>query len=208
LLACGCELVVQPSDSITTSDVRAPIVAIDGPAVPVRSTVTPGVRPPAGLPLPRYRSDVPRPLTWSGCSAWGRSGGIGGRRLLLAIFGPAGWRAGWCRAGGLDSRATRSTAGDSSPRPDPPRCLAVAAHAPALRPSPASSRPMERTGRGSWPKAADIGTAVFPDADLKVFLTASVQERARAARPGSGAAGFPPVSLLGTGGQFAETRPS
>jgi pantoate ligase/cytidylate kinase len=30
-----------------------------------------------------------------------------------------------------------------------------------------------------WSKGRDIGTYVFPDAELKIFLTASVQERAR-----------------------------
>jgi pantoate ligase/cytidylate kinase len=41
----------------------------------------------------------------------------------------------------------------------------------------------------------DIGTSVFPDADLKIFLTASVQERARRRQQDFQAQGHPNVSL-------------
>lgn len=41
----------------------------------------------------------------------------------------------------------------------------------------------------------DIGTYVFPDADLKIFLTASVQERARRRQQDFQAGGHPDVSL-------------
>lgn len=41
----------------------------------------------------------------------------------------------------------------------------------------------------------DIGTFVFPDADLKIFLTASVQERARRRQQDFQAQGHPDVSL-------------
>jgi cytidylate kinase len=34
-------------------------------------------------------------------------------------------------------------------------------------------------GRGAVLEGRDIGTVVFPDADLKIFLTASIEERAR-----------------------------
>lgn len=40
-------------------------------------------------------------------------------------------------------------------------------------------RKLGRTGRGSVMEGRDIGTVVFPDAELKVFLTATVEERAR-----------------------------
>ncbi|MBE9019861.1 (d)CMP kinase, partial [Chroococcidiopsidales cyanobacterium LEGE 13417] len=41
----------------------------------------------------------------------------------------------------------------------------------------------------------DIGTQVFPDADLKIFLTASVQERAKRRQQDFLAQGQPQVSL-------------
>lgn len=54
----------------------------------------------------------------------------------------------------------------------------VAAH-PAVR---AALVPLQRVGAaggGTIVEGRDIGTVVFPDADLKVFLTASTEERAK-----------------------------
>jgi len=50
----------------------------------------------------------------------------------------------------------------------------------------------------------DIGTAVFPDADLKVYLTASVAERARRRALDLQERGFPVSSLAELEEQIAE----
>ena len=50
----------------------------------------------------------------------------------------------------------------------------------------------------------DIGTAVFPDADLKVFLTATVQERARRRALDLEQRGFPVPDRNALEAQIAE----
>lgn len=65
------------------------------------------------------------------------------------------------------------------------RSLEVTAHVSAISAQPAVRRELVRRqqiyGRrgGVVMEGRDIGTHVFPDAELKIFLTASVQERAR-----------------------------
>jgi pantoate ligase/cytidylate kinase len=54
----------------------------------------------------------------------------------------------------------------------------VAAHSSVREALTAQQQAMGQRG-GLVAEGRDIGTAVFPDADLKVFLTASVAERAR-----------------------------
>ena len=62
---------------------------------------------------------------------------------------------------------------------------------------------MGRNG-GLVAEGRDIGTAVFPDADCKVFLTASVAERARRRAQDLGQRGFPVPDLAELEDQIAE----
>jgi cytidylate kinase len=65
------------------------------------------------------------------------------------------------------------------------RRMEVASHVSAIAALPAVRRDLQRRqqalgkGKGVVMDGRDIGTVVFPDAELKIFLTAPVEERAR-----------------------------
>jgi pantoate ligase/cytidylate kinase len=79
----------------------------------------------------------------------------------------------------------------------------VAAHGCVREALTAQQQAMGQRG-GLVAEGRDIGTAVFPDADLKVFLTASVAERARRRARDLEQRGFPVPPLADLESQIAE----
>ncbi|MFM7646644.1 MAG: (d)CMP kinase, partial [Cyanobium sp.] len=79
----------------------------------------------------------------------------------------------------------------------------VAAHSCVREALTAQQQAMGQRG-GLVAEGRDIGTAVFPDADLKVFLTASVAERARRRALDLEQRGFPVPPLQELEAQIAE----
>jgi pantoate ligase/cytidylate kinase len=76
--------------------------------------------------------------------------------------------------------------------------VSVVAALPSVREAlTAQQQAMGRRG-GLVAEGRDIGTAVFPEADCKVFLTASVAERARRRAQDLKNKGFPVPSLADT----------
>ena len=152
------------------------IVAIDGPAGAGKSTVARAVARRLGVAY-LDTGAMYRALTWLA-----RQRGIDARRRR--------------RAGGARPRRTRSgieptddgdrvcIAGRGRHRGHP-RCPRSPPRSPRSRPTPGCARRWSpRSGRcmarASWVSdGRDVGTSVCPEADLKVFLTASLEERAR-----------------------------
>ncbi len=172
---------------------RSPIVAIDGPAGAGKSTVTRAFAERLGLTY-LDTGAMYRALTW-----WVRHQGVdpadadGIARLLADLDlrlegGGAGQRV---RINGHEVseaiRAPEVTALVST----------VAAHACVRLALTRQQQAMGERG-GLVAEGRDIGTAVFPDAECKVFLTASVAERARRRAHDLSQRGFavPPLAEL------------
>jgi pantoate ligase / CMP/dCMP kinase len=174
---------------------RAPIVAIDGPAGAGKSTVTQALAKRLGL-LYLDTGAMYRALTW-----WIQRQGMdpadaSGLPALLAsvqITFSEGFGAGGQRVliNEIDvSEVIRSpevTAAVST----------VAAHACVRETLTRQQQAMGQRG-GLVAEGRDTGTAVFPDADCKVFLTATVSERARRRADDLRVRGFsvPPLAEL------------
>ncbi|MEB3169321.1 MAG: bifunctional pantoate--beta-alanine ligase/(d)CMP kinase [Synechococcaceae cyanobacterium] len=154
---------------------RSPIVAIDGPAGAGKSTVTRELARRLGL-IYLDTGAMYRAVTW-----WvQRHGGDPGDAAAVAPL-----------LEGLDLRLQASEAGEQQVRinghevsqairaPEVTAAVSQLAALPCVR--EALTRQQQMLGRhgGLVAEGRDIGTAVFPDADCKVFLTASVAERAR-----------------------------
>ena len=154
---------------------RQPLVAIDGPAGAGKSTVTRAFAERLGLVYldtgAMYRS-----VTW-----WVQKNGVDPAdaaaiepllsqfELQLQSQPGTGQQV---LVNGVDvSKAIRSPEVTAS-------VSAVAAHRCVRQALTAQQKAMGAKG-GLVAEGRDIGTAVFPDADLKVFLTATVAERAR-----------------------------
>ena len=148
-------------------------VAIDGPAGSGKSTVSRAVAERLGLERldtgAMYRAVAW--AAWASAASTPRDARGGGRRW------PAAARS---RPTGPGSGSTGST----SPTPSAPPRSAAAVSAVAANPE-VRRHLVERQRRwaaehgGGVVEGRDIGTVVFPDADLKVFLTATPAERAR-----------------------------
>ena len=154
---------------------RAPIVAIDGPAGAGKSTVTKAFARRLGL-VYLDTGAMYRALTW-----WVQHQGADPAQA--AAVGPL--------LEGLDLQLRHTDAGEqqvlinghdvSEPIRSPEvtaQVSVVAAHACVREALTGQQQAMGVRG-GLVAEGRDIGTAVFPDAELKVFLTASVAERAR-----------------------------
>jgi pantoate ligase/cytidylate kinase len=154
---------------------RLPIVAIDGPAGAGKSTVTKAFASRLGL-IYLDTGAMYRALTW-----WVQRQGadpadaaaveplLAGLDLQLST---AAGGAQQVRINGHDvTEAIRSPEVTA-------QVSAVAAHGCVRQALTAQQQAMGRKG-GLVAEGRDIGTAVFPDAELKVFLTATVAERAR-----------------------------
>jgi pantoate ligase/cytidylate kinase len=153
---------------------RPPIVAIDGPAGAGKSTVTRAFAHRLGL-VYLDTGAMYRALTW-----WVLRQGVAPRDE--AAVAPL--------LEGLDLRLTGGPEGqrvllnghdvsDAIRAPEvTSQVSAVAAHPCVREALTGQQRAMGRSG-GLVAEGRDIGTAVFPGAECKVFLTASVAERAR-----------------------------
>ena len=154
---------------------RSPIVAIDGPAGAGKSTVTRAFAVRLGL-IYLDTGAMYRAVTW-----WVRRAGVD----------PADAAAVAPLLEGLDLRLSAGAGGEQQVSVNghdvttairSPEVTAqvsvVAAHGCVREALTRQQQAMGERG-GLVAEGRDIGTAVFPDAELKVFLTATVSERAR-----------------------------
>ena len=154
---------------------RAPLVAIDGPAGAGKSTVTRAFAERLGL-IYLDTGAMYRAVTWlvqqngvDPADAQGVESVLADLDLELNILDGGGQQV---SVNGTDvSAAIRSPEVTAS-------VSAVAAHRCVRDALTSQQQSMGATG-GLVAEGRDIGTAVFPEADLKVFLTATVEERAR-----------------------------
>jgi pantoate ligase/cytidylate kinase len=178
---------------------RSPIVAIDGPAGAGKSTVTRAFARRLGL-VYLDTGAMYRALTW-----WVRERGVD----------PSDGAAVAPLLEGLDLRLAGGAAGqrvlinghDVSEAIRAPEVTAlvstVAAHPCVREALTAQQRAMGSSG-GLVAEGRDIGTAVFPEAECKVFLTASVSERARRRAEDLRQRGFAVPALAELEAQIAE----
>jgi len=179
---------------------RPPIVAIDGPAGAGKSTVTRAFARHLGL-VYLDTGAMYRAVTW-----WvQRQGAEPGDAAAVAPWlegldlrleaGPDGEQRVWVNGHEVTDaiRSPEVTAAVS----------AVAAHGCVRE---ALTRQQQALGQrgGLVAEGRDIGTAVFPDAECKVFLTATVGERARRRARDLAERGFPVPSLAELEAQIAE----
>jgi CMP/dCMP kinase len=147
------------------------IIAVDGPSASGKSTVARGVAEALGL---RYldSGSLYRAVTWAildrGVDPMDAEGGTKVARVVeLSVLGP-----GLVAVSGRDvSREIRGPLVTAA-------VSAVSAH-PLVRHELVEFQRRFVGEGGAVVEGRDIGTVVFPDALLKVFLTASLEERAR-----------------------------
>ncbi|MGA7932056.1 MAG: bifunctional pantoate--beta-alanine ligase/(d)CMP kinase [Kovacikia sp.] len=180
---------------------RKPIVAIDGPAGAGKSTVARQVAQALNL-LYLDTGAMYRALTWlvlqSGIAVDDESA-----VAELVSQCEIEFQAQRAEAGSDGEATKRRESGDGGQNPQPSqpslpsilingqdvtaaiRSLEVTSQVSAIAAQPAVRKELVRQQRrygkkgGIVAEGRDVGTFVFPDAELKIFLTASVQERAR-----------------------------
>lgn len=179
---------------------RPPIVAIDGPAGAGKSTVTRALARRLGL-VYLDTGAMYRALTW-----WVRQQGVDPadaaavapllQDLDLRLLGGEGGAQQVLINGHDVTAAIRS--------PEVTALVStVAAHGCVREALTAQQRAMGARG-GLVAEGRDIGTAVFPDAECKVFLTATVAERARRRAQDLQQQGFPVPPLADLEASIAE----
>jgi pantoate ligase/cytidylate kinase len=179
---------------------RAPIVAIDGPAGAGKSTVTRALAKRLGLTY-LDTGAMYRALTW-----WVLNQGVN----------PADPLAVAPLLIGLDLDLHRDPQGQSRVRvnghdvttairgPEVTALVSTVAAHPCVRDSLTSLQRRLGERGGLVAEGRDTGTAVFPDAECKIFLTASVAERARRRAHDLRAQGFDVPELAELERQIAE----
>ena len=179
---------------------RPPIVAIDGPAGAGKSTVTRALARRLGL-VYLDTGAMYRALTW-----WVQQQGVdaGDAAAVAPLLEGLDLRLGPGEGG--DPQVTVNghdvTVAIRSPEVTAQVSL-VAAHSCVREALTAQQQAMGRRG-GLVAEGRDIGTAVFPEAECKVFLTASVAERARRRAQDLEQRGFPVPELSSLEAQIAE----
>ena len=180
---------------------RAPIVAIDGPAGAGKSTVTRAFADRLGL-IMLDTGAMYRAVTW-----WVREQGAD----------PADEASVQPLLDGLDLQLSRSPATGEQVvsingyevsaairSPEVTALVSVVAAHPCVREALTAQQQRLGAQGGLVAEGRDIGTAVFPDAELKVFLTATVAERARRRAADLADRGFAVPSLEALEAQIAE----
>ncbi len=137
-----------------------PVIAIDGPAAAGKGTLA--RRLAAALNLPHLDTGLLYRAV--------------GRRVLDAGGDPADPAAASREAEAL---TPTDLARPDLRAPEVDRAASLVAAIPAVRASLLTFQRRFAEARGAVLDGRDIGTAVFPDADLKLFVTASEEERAR-----------------------------
>jgi pantoate ligase / CMP/dCMP kinase len=156
---------------------RAPIVAIDGPAGAGKSTVTKAFASRLGL-IYLDTGAMYRALTW-----WVQQRGVdpADAAAVAPLLEGLDLQLGGAATPQGEQRVSINghevTAAIRSPEVTA-LVSTVAAHGCVRAALTAQQQAMGQRG-GLVAEGRDIGTAVFPDAELKVFLTATVAERAR-----------------------------
>ncbi len=156
---------------------RKPIVAIDGPAGVGKSTVTRQVAKALGL-MHLDTGAMYRAVTWRVLEA-----GIDleDEPAIAELVSQSQICLTTDNASGIAVRVWI----DGEDVTQAIRSLEVTAHVSAIAAVPAVRRELVKQQQrwgckgGIVAEGRDVGTNVFPDAELKIFLTASVQERAR-----------------------------
>ncbi|MEB3256529.1 MAG: bifunctional pantoate--beta-alanine ligase/(d)CMP kinase [Synechococcaceae cyanobacterium] len=154
---------------------RPPIVAIDGPAGAGKSTVTRAFARRLGL-VYLDTGAMYRALTW-----WVQQRGVdpADAAAVAPLLEGLDLRLSSAEAGGQRVTINGHEVSEAIRSPEVTALVStVAAHACVREALTRQQQAMGHCG-GLVAEGRDIGTAVFPDADCKVFLTASTAERAR-----------------------------
>ena len=181
---------------------RPPIVAIDGPAGAGKSTVTRALARRLGL-VYLDTGAMYRALTW-----WVQQCGVdpADAAAVAPLLEGLDLRLS-SAAGPGDGQQVTINGHDVSEAIRSPEVTAlvstVAAHACVREALTRQQQALGRSG-GLVAEGRDIGTAVFPDADCKVFLTASAAERARRRAEDLRQRGFAVPSLVELEQQIAD----
>ncbi len=178
---------------------RPPIVAIDGPAGAGKSTVTRAFARRLGL-VYLDTGAMYRALTW-----WVQQRGVDPSDP--AAVAPLLEGLALRMAGGADGERILINDHDVSEAirsPEVTSRVSTVAALPCVRQALTSQQQAMGRSGGLVAEGRDIGTAVFPDAECKVFLTASVAERARRRAQDLQQRGFPVPTLAELEAQIAE----
>ncbi len=179
---------------------RPPIVAIDGPAGAGKSTVTRAFARRLGL-VYLDTGSMYRAVTW-----WVQRHGVdpADPAAVAPLLGDLELRL---ETDGAGEQQVRINGHDVTAAIRDPAVTAqvslVAAHAEVREALTRQQQAMGALG-GLVAEGRDIGTAVFPEAELKVFLTATVGERARRRALDLEARGFAVPELVVLEAQIAE----
>jgi pantoate ligase/cytidylate kinase len=179
---------------------RSPIVAVDGPAGAGKSTVTRAFARRVGL-LYLDTGAMYRAVTW-----WVLQQGAdpADPEAVAPLLQDLRLQLGEDPEGRLEVRVNGRDVSEAIRGPDVTALVStVAAHAAVREALTLQQRAMGERG-GLVAEGRDIGTAVFPDAECKVFLTASVEERARRRAGDLRQRGYPVPSLRELEAQIAE----
>ncbi|NQV10528.1 MAG: bifunctional pantoate--beta-alanine ligase/(d)CMP kinase [Cyanobacteria bacterium] len=179
---------------------RPPIVAIDGPAGAGKSTVTRAFARTLGLTF-LDTGAMYRAVTW-----WLRGQGVDLADAMAIEPLLAGLTLSLSTDADGDLQVSVNGHDVTTTIRDPAvtaQVSVVAAHACVRSALTRQQQAMGERG-GLVAEGRDIGTAVFPDADLKVFLTASVAERARRRALDLSERGYPTPELAELEAQISE----
>ena len=154
---------------------RQPIVAIDGPAGSGKSTVAKLAAERAGLQF------VSSGSMYRAVALYFLRKGIaqGGRKRLVELAGNLRFRFATGGGGVVHTFVNDEDVTDELREPSVGAFASAIATIPQLRAILVAKQQAYGRQGGIVMEGRDIQTVVFPDADIKIFLTASEQERAR-----------------------------